>query len=153
MGSLIIGYGNELRGDDGAGLAAARLLAESLGEEVEVVSCRQLTPELSEAASRAELLLFLDAAAEAPGEVRVREIPAEATGAAPAFTHHLTPGQLLHLAQSLYGRAPRAFLITIGGESFDLADELSPTAQTALPAVIAACRLLLSRQFIFPTNT
>ncbi len=145
MSKLIIGYGNELRGDDGAGPAAARLLAVELGEEVEVVSCRQLTPELGETASRAELLLFLDAAAETPGEVCVREILAEAAGPAPAFTHHLTPGQLLHLAQCLYGRAPRAFLITIGGDSFDLADELSPAAQAALPAVIALCRQLLSR--------
>ena len=47
--TLIIGYGNPLRGDDGVGQAVARAFeAEAAIEGAEVVSCRQLTPELAE---------------------------------------------------------------------------------------------------------
>ena len=66
---LIIGYGNSLRGDDGAGL----LLAEGLEEawqarqvEVERLAVHQLTPELTLEISREEVtsVVFVDTRAE-----------------------------------------------------------------------------------------
>ena len=47
--ALIIGYGNPLRSDDGFGWHAGRLLAQALaGQEAEVITCHQLTPELAD---------------------------------------------------------------------------------------------------------
>src|SRR5580704_15594719 len=47
--TLVIGYGNPLRSDDALGWHASRLLAQALaGQEVDVITCHQLTPELAE---------------------------------------------------------------------------------------------------------
>ena len=61
--TLVIGYGNALRGDDGAGYIAAELLRERIqNPAVEVFSLHQLAPELMEPISRARQVIFLDAA-------------------------------------------------------------------------------------------
>ena len=59
---LVIGYGNPLRGDDGAGWKAAELLAEDPRLAGAVVLARhQLTPELADDVSRASLVVLVDA--------------------------------------------------------------------------------------------
>jgi hydrogenase maturation protease len=59
---LIIGYGNPLRGDDDVGWEAASRLAAALpSEAVHILAVHQLTPELAEAVSEADLLIFVDA--------------------------------------------------------------------------------------------
>jgi hydrogenase maturation protease len=84
---LIVGYGNPLRGDDGLGWHAAEALRAAL-PEAEILAVHQLTPELAEDASRAELVIFLDAAETgAPGEWRCREIVAvKVAGIRPAIS-------------------------------------------------------------------
>src|SRR5215472_4005839 len=59
---LIIGYGNPLRADDGVGWRMACRLGELVRDEpFEVLAVHQLTPELAEPISRAELVIFVDA--------------------------------------------------------------------------------------------
>ena len=69
--SLIIGYGNPLRGDDGIGQAAAQAFAdEAAGDGIDVVRCHQLMPELAEQLAAVDLAVFVDAGATgAPGGV------------------------------------------------------------------------------------
>src|SRR5271169_1528567 len=51
--TLIIGYGNPLRSDDGFGWHAGRLLAQSLADQdAKIITCHQLTPELAETLSQ-----------------------------------------------------------------------------------------------------
>jgi hydrogenase maturation protease len=135
MPLLAIALGNPLRQDDGAGAAIARALAEAL-PGLEVVETLELLPEHAEAAAQAGALLLLDASAtSAPGEVRVEPIvPAPAR---PAMVHALRPEELVGLARALYGRAPPAALITIGGKAFDFGEVLSPEVSAAIPE---ACR-------------
>ncbi len=61
--TLIIGYGNLLRGDDAVGCHAAHELEQHYRDdpEVEVIATQQLTPEMAEDVSRCGLVLFLDA--------------------------------------------------------------------------------------------
>jgi len=137
---LIICYGNPLRGDDGLGWHAAGMLREAL-PRADVMNVHQLTPELAEECSQAELAIFVDAAeAGVPGEWRYREVRAkDASGE--TFTHHVTPAGLLTAAGTLYGRAPRALLYTMTGESFEVSEGLSETIAAALPEMLAAvCR-------------
>jgi hydrogenase maturation protease len=107
-GVLVVGYGNPLRGDDGIGWHAARLLATHprLGDARLLVQ-RQLVPELAADVSRASLVVLVDASAEGdPGSVRVRKV--EPRLAAPAtWSHHLDPQTLAGLAEALYGVTPR----------------------------------------------
>jgi hydrogenase maturation protease len=134
---LIIGYGNPLRGDDGLGWHAAEALRSRL-PEAEILTVHQLTPELAEDASRAELVVFLDAGeGGTPGEWRETPV-VEEPETTQAFTHHVTPASLLSAARQLYGRAPQACLFSMTGESFDYREGLSETVNAALPAMLDA---------------
>jgi hydrogenase maturation protease len=60
--ALIIGYGCPLRGDDAFGWHAAhRLLKLAGNDSVQVLATHQLTPELAEPISHADLVIFIDA--------------------------------------------------------------------------------------------
>ena len=142
--SLVIGYGNSLRGDDGIGQATAQAFAnEAAIDCVDVIVCHQLTPELAECIAAVDLVVFVDAAVNIqPGAVVVREI--QATSAlSSGLVHTADPASLLDLARKLYSRLPRAFLITVGVSSLALGEGLSDTAAAALPEAIAAVRRLV----------
>ena len=154
---LVVGYGNALRTDDGVGWHAARLLAGDprLADAV-VVAEHQLTPELAFDLSLASLVILLDATTEtAAGTVTVRWIaepgaaagggagtgagprgPGEAAGVPPgASSHHVDPELLLALARQLYGRAPRAVVVSVGVSELGLGEGLTSAVEAALPAV------------------
>ena len=136
---LIIGYGNPLRSDDAIGWHASRLLSTAFaGQEVEVITCHQLTPELAEPLSQCHRAVFIDADAEGkPGEIHHRAIRPQPP-ASSSFTHTCTPSGLLHGAQELYGRRPKAIIITVSAQSFEFGDTLSPVVAAALPNVVDA---------------
>jgi hydrogenase maturation protease len=46
-GTLLIGYGNPLRGDDGLGWQVADQVARDADKSIKVVATHQLTPELA----------------------------------------------------------------------------------------------------------
>lgn len=132
---LVVGYGNPLRTDDGAGPAVADLVAAdpraaSLG--IDVRTPHQLTPELAVDAAAASLLVLVDAAeGRPPGEVTVERV--EGDGAAdPSMTHHLEPGSLLGLARGLFGAAPPAVVVSIGAGSLEVGEGLTPEVAGAV---------------------
>jgi hydrogenase maturation protease len=129
---LIVGIGNPLRSDDGVGWRlATELSRETLRHDVHIIATQQLTPEISEMASRAERVLFIDATPTGkPGGLKCRQIAPRITSN--RHSHELSPVGVLHLAQDLYARCPRAYLLTIGGESFDAGDSLSANVVAAL---------------------
>ena len=128
---LIIGFGNPLRGDDGAGPEAARRLA---ARGFRAIAVHQLTPELAEPVAAAREVWFLDADRRvAPGEIAV--VPIDEAAAGP-LEHHATPAALLRLAREVYGAAPNARLAGLGGANFDLTDRLSPAAEAAIETVV-----------------
>jgi hypothetical protein len=61
---LVIGYGNELRGDDGVGPKTAMAVSEWHFPGVKTMVCHQLTPDLAEPIAAAERVVFIDAVAE-----------------------------------------------------------------------------------------
>ncbi|MGA9529451.1 MAG: hydrogenase maturation protease [Terriglobales bacterium] len=133
---LIVGFGNPLRSDDGVGWHAAQQLSrDDAPSGVKILACQQLTPEIASFASPAEKVLFVDAAHQGvPGEIKCRRIvPATSSG---EYSHELSPAALLTLAQTLYGRCPPAWLLTITGESFATGDSLSPVVSAAIPALL-----------------
>ena len=133
---LILGYGNPLRGDDGVGPAVAELLRRAL-PEAEIIISHQMTPELCEAISQADMAVFVDSAVEgAAGEIRRRDMAPDP--AAPPFSHHATPGALLHMAAVLYGHAARGVLYSVAGVSFELGEGLSPQVAQSVHAVADA---------------
>ena len=144
--ALILTCGNPQRGDDGvAGEVAKALLAGFCDAETTVHCHQQWVPEMAEWISEAELVIFVDASAELkPGEVRSQEVRARAVSPE-AFTHSMTPAGLLALAQQLYGSAPgAAYLVTIGGDSFALSEELSDVVRHAVPLALDQVKAILS---------
>lgn len=142
--AIIIGFGNPLRGDDGLGQRAAEELEEEFaGADVEVRSCHQLTPEIAEPVSRAEVAVFIDAAEDQPpGEFRCRRLEPSARTPT-SFAHALDPEAVLAVAHALYGHCPDAALLSVGGERFEHGEGLSPAVQEAIPAVLDMARTII----------
>lgn len=131
---LIIGYGNPLRGDDGIGWHAARVL-ETRFPTAQVVLCHQLTPELAVQMSDAERVIFIDASAV--GDVGTYEVqPILPIAEGTTLSHIVSPSTLLTLTQGLYGTLPETLLVSVPGASFDYSETLSPLVHHLLPLVV-----------------
>jgi hydrogenase maturation protease len=137
LNTLVIGYGNTLRGDDGAGIVAAELLMGRIHDpDIEILGQHQLTPELMEPISRAAHVIFIDASVSGrPG--KVHRIPLRPAPACARFTHQATPESLLAGAQALYGHTPEATLYTVPGRSFETGEGLSPAVRRAVNELVA----------------
>lgn len=116
--TLLIGYGNPGRRDDGLGPAlAARMEARGIAG-LDVDSDYQLTVEDAEAAARHDLVIFADAAVDGEEPFAWRRItPGDG---APGFsTHSVEPGEVLFLAKTLFGNEPIGYVLAIRGYEFD----------------------------------
>ena len=75
----------------------------------------------------------------------------ERTGTTGAgWSHHLDPSSLVDLAGELYGRAPDAFIVSVGVESLALGDRLSPMVEAALPGLVDAVAELIADRAATP---
>jgi len=140
---LIIAYGNPLRSDDGVAWRAADALEAKLpAAEVAILRVHQLAPEMAETVSHFSAVIFVDAAEGTgePGEVRCEDVYPSADDT--RYSHHLSPGAVIALAKDLFGASPRAFSVTLTGESFEHGEALSPVVVAALPALIARIEVL-----------
>ena len=137
LSTLVIGYGNTLRGDDGAGFLAAELLRDRIHRpDIEILSQHQLLPELMEPISRASRVIFIDASVSGRAG-KVHRIPLRPAPACARVTHHATPEALLAGAQSLYGHTPEATLYVIPGRNFQVGQELTPSVRRAVNELVA----------------
>ena len=131
---LVIGYGNPLRGDDGAGWRAAELLAEDhRAAGARVLALHQLMPELAEDVSQAGLLVLVDASEEpgTAGDVSSHGFRREPVSGS-VFSHHVDPARLLQLATSLFGQAPPAVQVSIKVADTQPGTELSAPVGAAM---------------------
>jgi len=146
-GALVVGFGNGLRTDDGAGRDAAERLARDprLGGAT-VIGRHQLTPELAFDVSRAAFVVFVDASrGPAPGTIVIERVESGG-GSASRWSHHVTPAGLVALARELYGREPVAFAVSVGAESTEVGDRLTATMERAMPGLVdAVARLVAER--------
>jgi hydrogenase maturation protease len=142
---LVIGYGNELRGDDAAGPRAAAAVDKLRLIRVRVLLRHQLTPELAEELAAAQAVIFVDATLEPAPGVRVLPLEANLTPPSqpPAITHAASPSGLLALSRELYGRSPSGWIVSIPGQNFDFSELLSPLAETGVKLAVEQIRKLL----------
>ena len=125
---LILGIGNELRGDDGVGARVVRSLPPQADVNAETV--HQLTPELAERLRGVRSVLFVDAHI-ADDAVRLSPLRPAVDGG--ALGHALSPEALLEWTRVVYGRAPEGWMLTVPARSFPFAESLSADAEGALP--------------------
>ena len=141
--SLIIGFGNLDRQDDGVAWHILAALARQLGRQAtdsfedefefgshspELLFVLQLTPELAETIAQYDRVCFVDAhTGNVPEEVHAATLSIEFQNS--PFTHHMTPETCLALAQTLYGNAPEALLVSVRGYEFGFSRSLSTRTQ------------------------
>jgi hydrogenase maturation protease len=127
--TLVIGYGNTLRSDDGVGQRVAVAVASWELPGLETIVVHQLSSELAEPLASAELVIFVDARPAGSGEaVEVRLL--EAASSSRALAHASDPQWLLTLTEAAYGRQPRAWLVTVPAVDLSLGEALSTTAES-----------------------
>jgi hydrogenase maturation protease len=148
--TLILGYGNPDREDDGVAWHILRALTQELGlpaptsyEDEFPVNDRldfgfhlQLTPEMAEEIAAYERVCFVDAhMGDIPQPVRM--IPVESKFQHSPFTHHLTAQSLVSMCENIYGKRPDAALLSVRGYHFEFARELSPETGALVPEAVA----------------
>jgi len=144
----VVGFGNELRGDDGLGPAVARALRENGSDrraQVDVVDLPQLDISLVPRLAMVELAVFVDARDDQRDELVIRDriLPSGAPQT-PAFSSHtLGIGQLLRAALDWYGSAPDCYLVAPKGYEFSIGDRLSSRAEGAVRAAVIEVEALV----------
>ena len=141
--TLILGWGNPGRRDDGLGPALAEALAGAEGPALTVDSGYQLQVEDAADLARHERVLFVDADRAGGEPFSLRRLE-PAPMPASFSSHSVSPGQLLALAHGLYGAAPEAWLMGIRGYEFDeFGEGLSARARANLAAAVGCVRAVL----------
>ncbi len=155
--TLVVGYGNPYRRDDGVGRAVVNALRrelgqpilapledglEELGREVDSIIVHQLVPELAQLLGAYALVIFVDAHVGDVAEP-LSETPIAVRPQPTSVSHHMHPGTLLDLAARLHGGAPRAVLLSLQGRDFDFGETLSAETAGLVPLAVARIRALI----------
>lgn len=139
---LVIGYGNDMRRDDGAGRWVADQI-EMLGrDDIDVRSVTQLSPELALALSGRSLVVFVDASVDTHA---LRVEPVVPTPGAGVMTHHGDPASLLALVPTVGTMPAEAHLVSIPASDLDLGFVMSPATQSAARRAVDAIVDLIDR--------
>jgi len=152
--TLIIGFGNVYRRDDGVGYATLNAVRErlgrpplevdddgfdDLGHEVDTILLHQLVPELAENVAPYDRVIFVDAhIGHVPELIYEEELDVcyrEAT-----VTHTLHPCSVLALCKQLHGHGPQGILLSIRGYDYEFGEGLSDETAALVPQ--AADRIL-----------
>jgi hydrogenase maturation protease len=146
---VVAGYGSPLRQDDAAGWLVASALAERWRNvaEIEVLAGVQPLPEWAPALAEAEVAYFVDARPAEDGADDVQITPLEpARGDGLLDGHAPGPEALLALAEALYGRRPRAWLVSLPGHGFAVSDRMTDRAAHAVARAVAELDRLIAEQ-------
>jgi len=146
--TLVIGFGNIDRADDGVAFHVINILRrrlgqnplseedtglEELGAPVDSVFLSQLTPELMDILVEYRRVIFVDAHVyETLEDLHCAPVVPEYAPA--TFTHHLTPAALLALLKTIYRVEPAGHLVSIHGYDFDFHRDLSANTRALVEA-------------------
>jgi hydrogenase maturation protease len=142
--TLIIGYGNDSRNDDGAGWFVVAELARLNLPGATLETAQQLDVDFADTVCNHDRVIFVDAAVPEFSKPWAR---ADVTpGFQPhAVAHYLTPADVLGLSQTLHGSAPRGILFSIRGRDFNFGTTLTPETEAAAREVVREIVALLER--------
>lgn len=152
MKTLLLGWGNPDRQDDGAawhvlaevarrsGLPVPDEIGEvfaPLGSSLDLMFALQLNPEFAEIVAGYDRVAFIDAhTGSVANELNFR--PVDPYFQTSPLTHHFTPESCLELTHQLYGSKPEAWLVSVRGYLFGFSHEMSAqTAELVQQAAIA----------------
>jgi hydrogenase maturation protease len=136
LDTLVLGWGNPGRRDDGLGPA----IVDSLGKlglpGVEIDSGYQLQVEDAAQISKYQRVIFVDADRKAKQDFKFETIH-PANGGMSFTTHHVAPDRLLALSRDLFHKEPEAWLLGVRGYEFDeFGEGLTDRAQANLKRAV-----------------
>ncbi len=140
--TLIIGYGNIDRQDDGLAWHILLKTARHYGfaefefnqehftseEYPHLMFDLQLAPEMSEIVRKYDQVLFVDAHTGAIAD-EISWIAVTPEYKPSAFTHHMSPETVLSLAHTIYSAVPETQLLSVRGYNFGFGNDLSARAE------------------------
>jgi hydrogenase maturation protease len=141
---LVIGIGNIYRGDDAAGLLAARQLKCELDGRIEVIEENGEGAALIEAWKGADSVFLIDAICSGADPGSVHRFNAKARPVPARFfrysTHAFGVAEAIELARSLNQLPPRLTLYGVEGKSFQAGAHLSSKVKEAVLRVVESVR-------------
>ncbi len=143
MKTLVIGYGNTLRRDDGVGYQVAATVASWDLPDVLAWPEHQLLPEMAATLAVVEQAIFVDA--QADQTVTCLELHRLQPQAPSRGWHHLDPTALLALSQQLYGRCPPAYGLWLPVTSFEFGEQLSLRGQASVEQALVKIQELFGQ--------
>jgi hydrogenase maturation protease len=136
---LVIGVGNELRGDDGAGVEVARCLSARPEQERIEISAHQGDPVgLIDEWCGYEVAVIVDTMRSGAAPGTIRRLDASEQGLPGALrgsssTHALGLCEAIELARIIRKLPPRVIVYAIEGRSFETGSELSEEVRARIP--------------------
>ena len=135
INALVIGIGNEYRGDDAVGLIVARRLRSQVPEGVRVFEESGEGAALMEAWRGADFVILIDAVHSGGKPGAIHRIDARAEEIPGNFfhysTHAFSVAEAVELARALGELPPRLVLYGIEGKRFESGAALSPEVEAA----------------------
>ena len=137
--TLVIGYGNTLRSDDGVGVWIANRIDKLHLPDVDVHTCHQLHLELVPDLIEYERMILIDASYSGEPVASRSCVPSQYL---PSSTdHNVSPEVLQQLAFELYDVSIEIQVYTVRGECFDFGStfskEVKERANNVLAMIIA----------------
>lgn len=142
---VVIGYGNELRGDDAVGPYVARIVRSWCLPSVQALAVHQLVPELAEVVSGVDCAIFVDACVPNNTRETIQVRTIELTRVPISSAHSGDPRTLLVLAEALYSHYPQTWWITIPATHFEFGADLSAETWAGATAALDWIRTSIRR--------
>jgi len=133
---LLIGIGNSGRGDDGLGWKFVETIDGQGYDFLDYEFRYQLQVEDAALITNYDVVIFVDASHDKlSGGFEFRRC----ISASHSFfsTHAQAPGAIVHLANNLYNKFPKAYTLAISGRSWELETSLSEEAENNLQAALS----------------
>ena len=142
----IIGIGNTLRSDDGAGAYVCDLLQQR-DLPVTIINTLQLDIAMAEELGEFNTVIFIDAAID---EENFSFTALTTVNSQPqSFTHHINAAMLMQLAQQLFKASTQFYVCAVGATDFEMGNNLSKkTRYNAGNAATFISRWILSNNYL-----
>jgi len=140
---LVLGIGNVLRCDDGAGIRLVERLSSATFPHVHTKISQQLQVEFLEEVVQYDQVILVDASVNAR-DVILQKIhpPKKFSG---KMSHHISPEFFSYLAKTVYNTALDLYVCSIPGECFELGEVISSLAERKIQEALKLIKNFLKK--------
>jgi len=124
----IIGYGNELRGEDAFGPDVIKELQKHPPKETKLISAHQLTPEMLLELQEADEIIFIDSCYDEKERYTLACSLSEQNGL--NLSHHISPKSIVKMLNTLYDKHPDFGIYSMMSSNFDNIEDINSYERT-----------------------